>query len=233
MYAKASSESDHSEGVQAPDNGSASSQHRTVMEFEDNRLAATIFGQHDHNIARIEQRLGVLLINRGNRVAIEGNPAAMENAKQVLEELYEHAKAGRDIEIGDVDGALRMIAGVAEPAKKKEPKAPKTAAEGGGSNSHLKITTRNKVIMPRSPGQADYIAKLQKNEMVFGVGPAGTGKTYLAVAMAVARMLAGEIDRIVLSRLRLRLVKILVFCRVTSRTKSIHTFVHFMMRFMT
>ncbi|UTW58639.1 PhoH family protein [Kordiimonas sp. SCSIO 12603] len=197
MYAKASSESDHSAGVQTSENGNNSNQNRTVIEFEDNRLAAIIFGQHDHNLARIEQRLGVLLINRGNRVAIEGSPEAMDLAKKVLEELYEHAKAGHDVEMGDVDGALRMIAGVDEPVKKK---TPKPAAESRAHNSHLKITTRNKVIMPRSPGQADYMAKLQKNEMVFGVGPAGTGKTYLAVAMAVSRMLAGEIDRIVLSR---------------------------------
>lgn len=172
-----------------------------VVEFEDNRLAAIIFGQHDHNLARIEQRLGVVLINRGNRVAIEGGADRSELAKRILGDLYDLAKKGHEIDIGEVDGAIRMNEGKALTGDGAP--APKADAEGKAvenKNERLKITTRNRVIMPRSPGQADYIEKLKSNEMVFGVGPAGTGKTYLAVAMAVARMLAGEVDRIVLSR---------------------------------
>ncbi len=197
MDGKTSSESANMNGANSSEKGTTSNQQRTVLEFEDNRLAATIFGQHDENLAKIEQRLGILLINRGNRVAIEGSLPSMELAKRILDGLYEHARAGNDVEAGDVDGAINMVIGV-EP--KKRVKKPEASTAQVSSASHLKITTRNKVIMPRSPGQADYIAKLKSDEMVFGVGPAGTGKTYLAVAMAVARMLAGEIDRIVLSR---------------------------------
>ena len=173
-----------------------------VVEFEDNRLAAVIFGQHDQNLARIEQRLGIVLINRGNRVAVEGGANAAELAKRVLGDLYDLAKKGHEISIGDVDGAIRMNEGSALSGDGAGASAQvsRAAAPANKAENSLKITTRNRVIMPRSPGQADYIEKLQSNEMVFGVGPAGTGKTYLAVAMAVARMLAGEIDRIILSR---------------------------------
>ncbi len=196
MYAKRSSSS----APEAPKNKS-NDHRRMVMEFEDNRFAAVIFGQHDQNLARVEQRLGVVLINRGNRVAIEGSADSTELAKRVLGDLYELAQKGQDIDIGDVDGAIRMCEGTAIVNETKEAKvSPGTISATPSVKTDLRITTRNRVVMPRSPGQADYISKLLTDEMVFGVGPAGTGKTYLAVAMAVARMLAGEIDRIVLSR---------------------------------
>jgi len=171
---------------------------RMVMEFDDNRFAAIVFGQHDQNLARIEQRLGVVLINRGNKVAIEGSADSADMAKRVLGDLYDLAQKGQDIDIGEVDGAVSMCEGTKLGQENTPPRGsiPEIPAE----KPDLRITTRNRVIMPRTPGQADYITKLMNNEMVFGVGPAGTGKTYLAVAMAVARMLAGEIDRIVLSR---------------------------------
>ena len=172
-----------------------------VVEFEDNRLAAIVFGQHDQNLARIEQKLGVTLINRGNRVAIEGGADASEMAKRVLGDLYDLAKKGHEIAAGDVDGVLRMNEGTVLSGEGAQPEASAPNNEKAGfSKEQLKITTRNCVIVPRSPGQADYVAKLKNNLMVFGVGPAGTGKTYLAVAMAVSRMLAGEVDRIILSR---------------------------------
>lgn len=190
MYAKASSASART--------GTTSSGHKKVVEFEDNRLAAIVFGQHDRNLTRIEQRLGVVLINRGNKVAIEGTVDRTEVARAVLDDLYEMAGRGQPIDVGEVDGAIRMAEGIpAEAVKESISARPQVAP---AKEPDLKITTRNRVIMPRSPGQADYIRNLSKHEMVFGVGPAGTGKTYLAVAMAVARMLAGEIDRIILSR---------------------------------
>jgi len=176
-----------------------------VVEFEDNRLAAIVFGQHDQNLARVEQRVGVVLINRGNRVAIEGAAERADLAKRVLGDLYDLAKRGQNISVGDVDGAVSMNEG-RKAGDEVDAKAAEISVAGlpasprAPVNAKLKITTRNREILPRSPGQADYIEKLQSNEMVFGVGPAGTGKTYLAVAMAVARMLGGEVDRIILSR---------------------------------
>ncbi len=201
MYAKESSKSVPLDELNTGSKTVQSSDHqRVVVEFEDNRLAANIFGEHDQHLARIEQKLSVLLINRGNRVAIEGSEAGIQAAAKVLNELYEQAKAGRDVLMGDVEGVIRMAEGmprnpVPTSYQKKQAAKPQPKSYGG-----LKITTRNKVIMPRSPGQVDYISKLKNNLLVFGVGPAGTGKTYLAVAMAVSRMLAGDIDRIVLSR---------------------------------
>jgi phosphate starvation-inducible PhoH-like protein len=179
-----------------------SNHNRKVIEFDDNRLAAIVFGEHDRNLARIEQRIGVVLINRGNRIAIEANNDRAHLAESILSELYEQAKAGETIDIGLVDGAIRMAEGIPSDTHTEAPSSNRTAnhMETSSISKDMKITTRNRVIMPRSPGQADYISNLSKTEMVFGVGPAGTGKTYLAVAMAVARMLAGEIDRIILSR---------------------------------
>jgi phosphate starvation-inducible PhoH-like protein len=202
MYAKRSA-SDAT--GQAPAGKSSKDRRPMVIEFEDNRLAASIFGQHDQNLARIEQRLGVVLINRGNRVAVEGKAESAALAKRVFGDLYDLARRGQEIDIGQVDGVIRMNEGTALAGDGKTEPAKVHSLDGNPSNTahaneKLKITTRNRVIMPRSPGQADYISKLKANELVFGVGPAGTGKTYLAVAMAVARMLAGEVDRIVLSR---------------------------------
>ena len=184
------------------------------VEFEDNRLLANVFGQHDRNLARIEQRLGVILINRGNRVAIEGNFNASQVAKTVLLDLYQMAKDGHDIDIADVDGVVRMSESRGpggeqiEPLSKGrggpspiDPRSAHSLSAGSSENDHgLKIITRNRVITPRSKAQADYIHNMIDEDMVFGVGPAGTGKTYLAVAIAVARMLSGEVDRIILSR---------------------------------
>ncbi|UTW56960.1 PhoH family protein [Kordiimonas sp. SCSIO 12610] len=184
------------------DKKNPSNHNRKVVEFDDNRIAAIVFGEHDRNLARIEQRIGVVLINRGNRIAIEANNDRAHLAESILHELYDRAKLGETIDTGLVDGAIRMAEGIPINKEHETPSSNRGTPTPSDSSlsKDMKITTRNRVIMPRSPGQADYISKLSKTEMVFGVGPAGTGKTYLAVAMAVARMLAGEIDRIILSR---------------------------------
>lgn len=171
-----------------------------IIEFEDNRLLPAVFGQHDRNLARIEQQLGVVLVNKGNRVAIEGTEVSRNLARHVLVDLYDMARRGEPIESGDVDGAIRMVEGSGQPQAQdvvadRVEKRPQVNA-----NSPLKITTRNRVITPRSPMQADYMRNMMNADMVFGVGPAGTGKTYLAVAMAVSAMLTGQVERIVLSR---------------------------------
>ena len=168
---------------------------RLVMDFEDNRLLSPLFGQHDQHLARLEQGLGVTIISRGNRVSIEGSPASCEQTRAILTDLYTRLKGGDSIDQGDVDGAIRMTEtdlSAAEDANDANDAAPETKG--------LKIATRRRVITPRAPAQADYVAKMMHHELVLGVGPAGTGKTYLAVAMAVSKMLAGEVDRIVLSR---------------------------------
>ena len=171
-----------------------------VVEFDDNRLAAIVFGQHDRHLVQIEENLGVVLINRGNRIAIEGSRDASSAAARVLKDLYQLATERHVVDPGDVDGALRMATDTPDTVRPPAENRTGKTGDGGKNTAEMKITTRNRIIMPRSPGQADYIDKLFRHEMVFGVGPAGTGKTYLAVAMAVSRMLAGEVDRIILSR---------------------------------
>ncbi len=155
----------------------------TVLTFEDNRLASLAFGEHDRNLALIETRLGVDIIPRGNRLTLQGPEDARTAAVRVLEELYQRAAAGLDITTGDVDGAIRMATALP---------APKTGL--------VEIRTRRRVVRPRSPGQRDYLKALEEHDLVFGIGPAGTGKTYLAVARAVQALHAGEVERIILSR---------------------------------
>ncbi len=164
------------------------------IEFDDNRLLSQLFGEHDRNLARIESALGVQLVSRGNRLAITGAAAAVEQARRALMALYADLKRGQPIDSGALDAALRQVQGEG---------APRPVTQGGTAtraDGDLVIATRRRQISPRSATQATYLRAMRENEMVFGIGPAGTGKTYLAVAAAVAAMTAGEVDRIVLSR---------------------------------
>ncbi|WP_173985187.1 PhoH family protein [Magnetospirillum sp. SS-4] len=141
-----------------------------------------MFGPHNANLDRIESRLGVALDARGNTISISGTAELAGEAAAVLDSLYDLARRQGHVETADVDSAMRMVGQV-----------PDTAGE-------LVIRTRKRHIAPRTPMQADYIRALDKSHLTFGLGPAGTGKTYMAVAKAVAMMIAGEVDRIILSR---------------------------------
>jgi phosphate starvation-inducible PhoH-like protein len=153
--------------------------------FDDNALLPALFGEHDRHIARIEQVVGVTLSSRGNRVSIGGDAYGQRVAKTVLRNLYERLERGQEIGPGAVDGAIRMA----------------KAADGQPSRTgELAIETRKRTITPRSPTQRTYLEALQKSDLVFALGPAGTGKTYLAVAMAVSLLAAGRTERIILSR---------------------------------
>ena len=185
-------------------NAEVGTNRRTVLNFEDNRLLTALFGEHDANLARIEQKLGVIIIPRGNKISIEGPESACEQVTLVLKNLYKRVEEGLAIVQGDVDGAMRMAnaAGaidINQVSNKTEQDLDPDALDNSLAQS-VKITTRKRVIAPRSPAQALYMNSLINEEMVFGVDPAGTGKTYLAVATAVAKMMTGEIDRIILSR---------------------------------
>ncbi len=157
-----------------------------VIAFDDNRLLTELFGEHDRNLARIEQGLGVLASSRGNKLVITGDPQARAQAGRVFRDLYDRLKSGLEVNAGEVDGAIRM--------------SKVSGQEEGRGGVRLQIQTKRRVIGPRSPTQATYIDALMKNELVFGIGPAGTGKTYLAVAVAVSMLLQKRVDRIILSR---------------------------------
>ncbi|MFO0406202.1 MAG: PhoH family protein [Labrys sp. (in: a-proteobacteria)] len=163
-----------------------------VCAFEDNRLAMLLFGQHDQHLAFIERRLGIEATARGNHVALRGPRDSCEHAKRALDLLYQRLKSGQKVGIGDVDGAVRMTLaqGSLFPA---DPGKPMTT--GGAS-----VGTRKKTIAARTPAQETYIRALQRHELVFATGPAGTGKTYLAVAHAASLIEKGEADRLILSR---------------------------------
>ncbi len=161
---------------------------RLVLDFDDNRLLPTLFGAQNAHLARIEERLSIGANQRGNRLFLTGAPAALAHAREVLRVLYKRLKDGHEITRGDIDGALRMTLA---PIDVKQ--ADKAAAEN-------EIRTQRRAITPRSPTQAAYIDALQTQELVVGTGPAGTGKTYLAVAVAASLLSAGQIDRIILSR---------------------------------
>jgi len=160
-----------------------------VLDFDDNRYLTELFGEHDRHLARIEQALGVEATARGNQLIISGSGPARAQAEMIIRDLFARLKEGLEVTAGEVDGAIRMA------------KAPKEdQARGSGSDKALQIATRRRLIAPRSPTQGTYIDALKRSELVFGVGPAGTGKTYLAVAMAVSMLLQKKVDRIILSR---------------------------------
>jgi phosphate starvation-inducible PhoH-like protein len=159
------------------------------MEFDDNSILPLLFGEHDRHLARIEQLLGVTIVTRGNHVSIAGAGGAPTAAKIALQSLHRRIQRGQQVDMGAVDGAVRMA---------DQPEGPPGADEPFGAD--LSVRTRRRVIEARSPTQKGYLQALRDNELVFGVGPAGTGKTYLAVAAAVSMLVAGKVNRLILSR---------------------------------
>jgi phosphate starvation-inducible PhoH-like protein len=172
-----------------------------VIDFDDNRLLAALCGEYDRYLARIEQQLSVTVAPRGNRLAIAGSPAAREAAEAVLHELYGRLKRGQDLESGDIDGAIRMaLTGVQGKPGERNGDARKGGKRIAMASDFPALITRKRPVTPRSANQGAYLRALESHELVFGLGPAGTGKTYLAVAMAVTMLLSGRVDRIILSR---------------------------------
>jgi len=163
-----------------------------ALNFKDNTLASQLFGQFDQHLAMLEQQLHIEAAARGNEVFLEGESTAIRQAKVALEHLYSRLEQGEDIAAGDVEGAIRMAAA--------DNQLILPDMEKNGMLSMAKIGTRKKVIQARTPTQDAYIRAMDRFELVFGVGPAGTGKTYLAVAHAAALLERGAIDRIILSR---------------------------------
>jgi len=162
-----------------------------VVAFDDNRLALALFGQYGQNLALIERRLGVVAEQRGNHVTVAGSRDGCEQARHVLEGLYEELKRGRDLTTGDVEGAIRLA--IAQGSLFDFDAATLRA-------SFEEINLRKRPVRARTAGQDAYIRALRRNSLVFGIGPAGTGKTWLAVAYAIALFERKEVDRIILSR---------------------------------
>jgi len=164
-----------------------------VVAFDDNRLIQELFGEFDQNLAVIEQRLGVEAVARGNQVTLRGSDDAMGRARLALDTLYHRLQSGHSISAGDVDGAVRMAAA-------SESQMSLSSFEPKGRLSMAQVGTRRRTVMARTPTQDAYIRAFDRAELVFGIGPAGTGKTYLAVAFAAAMLERGTVDRLILSR---------------------------------
>jgi phosphate starvation-inducible PhoH-like protein len=164
-----------------------------VVAFDDNRLIQELFGEFDQNLAALEQRLGIEAVARGNQVTLRGAPDALARARLALDMLYVRLQTGNSIGAGDVDGAIRM-------ASDSEEQMHLPSLEPKGRRAMAQVGTRRRTVMARTPTQDAYIRAFDKSELVFGIGPAGTGKTYLAVAYAAAMLERGTVDRLILSR---------------------------------
>jgi phosphate starvation-inducible PhoH-like protein len=164
----------------------------TLLEFPDNRTLIDLCGEFDRNLAQIEHKLGVQIIRRGNQLAVMGDAADRTRAVSVLQALYARIESGRAVDAGEIDAQVRMGAADEAPLAGDQ----LTMFPGG----KLELRTRKKHVEPRTEAQKAYVANLFTNELCFGIGPAGTGKTYLAVAVGVTMFLGGHVDKIILSR---------------------------------
>ena len=161
---------------------------RSQLEFDDNLLLPALYGERDQHLDRIERQLGVSLVPRGNRLSIAGPASATEVARLALSRLYDRLKRGNEIDTPSVEAAMRLA------QAEIDDKSLSLWRDDAG------FRTRKRRISPRTAGQAAYVKAMREHELVFGLGPAGTGKTYLAVAAAIDLLMSGKVERIILSR---------------------------------
>lgn len=175
-----------------------------AFRFADAKLALDVCGVGDANLALIEDRLSLDIANRSDEIILHGEAGSVELGFAVLESLYDRARRGLQVEPADVEAAIRLgqspldMEGAEGDLFTQNGKSKGAADQPGAAN--IAITTRKKSISPRSPGQARYLLAMRDHELTFGVGPAGTGKTYLAAAMAISHLLEGKVRRLILSR---------------------------------
>jgi phosphate starvation-inducible protein PhoH and related proteins len=164
---------------------------RLEVVFDKPQLLGRLFGEFDQNLVAIENRLGVFIAARGNKLQIEGEAAATARARDVLTGLYNRIVLGQDVDAGAVDAVIAMSS---------EPTLDGIIRHDVAEPPSVMIRTRKKTIVPRSATQIRYMEALNRHDIIFALGPAGTGKTYLAVAQAVAQLITGSVDRLILSR---------------------------------
>ena len=164
---------------------------RLELEFDQPYLLGPLFGEYDRHLVAIEDRLGVNIAARGNRVQIEGEPDSAARARDVLMGLYNRLDQGHDVDMAEVESLMGMAA---------QRQLDGIIDEQVSAPPRVMIRTRKKTIVPRSTVQTEYMEALARSDMIFALGPAGTGKTYLAVAQAVAMLIGGQVDRLILSR---------------------------------
>ncbi len=170
---------------------SAAPRARLELQFEQPHLMGPLFGEFDRNLVAVEDKLGVFIAARGTKVQIEGEPEDAARARDVLQGLYNRLDEGQDIDAETVEAIISMsgqptLDGIITPDIAEPPK--------------VMIRTRKKTIVPRTRTQGVYMEALARDDLIFALGPAGTGKTYLAVAQAVQQLIGGSVDRLILSR---------------------------------
>jgi phosphate starvation-inducible PhoH-like protein len=164
---------------------------RIDLEFDNAQLLVSLFGEYDQNLVAVENRLGVYIAARGNHLTIEGDPESTARARDVLTGLYNRLAAGQEIDAGAVEAVIAMSS---------EPVLEGVIRKDVSEPPKVMIRTRKKTIVPRSLAQTRYMEALAHDQLIFSLGPAGTGKTYLAVAQAVHQLITGSVDRLILSR---------------------------------
>jgi phosphate starvation-inducible protein PhoH and related proteins len=165
--------------------------HKVHLEFSENGVLPALVGPHDRHLARIEQRLGVSVAVRGNYVEISGSEPEASYAKAAIQYLHSQILKGFAVDTEEVESAIRLAtATVALVSGESTPPV----------DDGLSVATKRRMVFPRSTHQADYLQALKDCDLVFGLGPAGTGKTYLAAAVGVSLLLSGAVERIILSR---------------------------------
>ncbi len=163
---------------------------RAEVSFDNQSLLGALFGQFDANLVQVENRLGVFISARGDEVQIEGPEDSVARARDVLQTMYDRLAMGQDLDAGAIESLIAMsneptLDGIVDAELKGPP---------------IMIRTRRKTIVPRSAMQVSYMRSLARDDIIFALGPAGTGKTYLAVAQAVAQLINGSVQRLILSR---------------------------------
>jgi len=164
---------------------------RIELTFDKSQLLGRLFGEYDQNLVAIENRLGVYIAARGNKVQIEGEAGAIARTREILSGLYNRLVQGQELDAGAVEAVIAMSA---------EPTLDGIIRADASQPPSIMIRTRKKTIVPRSNTQIRYMEALSKSDIIFALGPAGTGKTYLAVAQAVQQLIQGTVDRLILSR---------------------------------
>jgi phosphate starvation-inducible protein PhoH and related proteins len=160
------------------------------LNFENQSLLGALYGQFDANLVQVENRLGVFISARGDRLHIEGPADSVARAREVLRTMYDRLAQGQDLDAGLIESLIAMSS---EPTLDG-------IIEGTLDAPPIMIRTRRKTIVPRSATQVAYMRALARDDIIFALGPAGTGKTYLAVAQAVAQLMTGSVQRLILSR---------------------------------
>mgnify|MGYP001765146165 CR=1 FL=1 len=163
---------------------------RAELEFDEQTVLGALFGEFDANLVQIENRLGVYISARGNRIQIEGGEDGVARARDVLKNMHQRLLEGQDLDSGAIESLISMSS---EPTLDG-------IVSGKEATGGVMIRTRRKTIVPRSATQIEYMKALARDEIIFALGPAGTGKTYVAVAQAVSQLITGSVQRLILSR---------------------------------